>query len=124
MEWDDIDYPKDNQENGKLRTWDQYLFKSCMFFFIFVLAFIISLYTFAALNIAGHSSSHMDGIGFIIVFAAMFECIIAIPLILLLVVVYFRTEKGSYIEKIKFTSKREYLLPIVVASIFGLMTTL
>ena len=124
MGWDDIDDPKDNQENGKLRTWDQSLFKLCMFLFIFVLAFIISLYIFAAINIMGHSSGYMDGIGFIIVFAAMFECIIAIPLILSLVGVYFRTEKGRYIEKIKFTSKMEYLLPICLASIFGLMATL
>ena len=91
MGWDDIDDPKNNQESTNLRTWDQYLFKLCMFFFIFVLAFIFSLYIFAAMNIAGHSSGHMDGIGFILVFAAMFECIIAIPLILSLVVIYFRT---------------------------------
>ena len=124
MGWDDIHAPEDNQESSKLRTWDQYLFKSCMFFFIFVLAFIISLYIFAAINIMGHSSGYMDGIGFVIVLAFYALCVIAIPLILSLVVVYFRTEKGRYIEKIKFTSKMEYLLPIGIASIFGLMTTL
>ena len=110
MGWNDIDDPKDNQESSELRTWDQYLFKLCMFFFIFVLAFIFSLYIFAAMNIAGHSSGHIDGIGFFIVYAFILECIIGILLILSLIVVYFRTEKGRYIEKIKFTSKMEYLL--------------
>ena len=88
------------------------------------MAFIVSLFIFAAINIAGHSSGYMDGIGFVIVYAFMLECIIAIPLILSLVVVYFRTEKGGFVEKIKFTSKWDYLLPIGIASIFGLMTTL
>ena len=124
MGWNDIDDPKDNQESSQLRTWDQYLFKLCMFFFIFVLAFIFSLYIFTAMNIAGHSSGHIDGIGFFIVYAFILECIIGILLILSLIVVYFRTEKGRYIEKIKFTSKMEYLLPICLASIFGLMATL
>ena len=124
MGWDDIDDPKDNQENGKLRTWDQYLFKFIIFLFIFVLAFIISLFVFASINIARHSSGYMDGIGSVIVYAFMLECIIAIPLILSLVVVYFRTGKGGFVEKIKFTSKWEYLLPLGIASIFGLMTTL
>ena len=72
MGWDDIDDPKDNQESSELRTWDQYLLKLCMFLFIFVLAFIISLYIFAAINIMEHSSGYMDGIGFIIVFRVDF----------------------------------------------------
>ena len=72
MGWNDIDDPKDNQESSELRTWDQYLFKLCMFFFIFVLAFIFSLYIFTAMNIAGHSSGHIDGIGFFIVYAFMY----------------------------------------------------
>ena len=66
----------------------------------------------------------MDGIGFIIVYAAILECIIAILLILSLVMVFFRTEKGRYLEKIKFTSKWGYLIPIGTASIFGLIATL
>ena len=76
------------------------------------------------MNIAGHSSGHIDGIGFFIVYAFILECIIGILLILSLIVVYFRTEKGRYIEKIKFTSKMEYLLPIGIASVFGLMAAL
>ena len=124
MGWNEIVDPKDNQKSSELRTWDQYLFKLCMFFFIFVLDFIFSLYIFAAMNIAAHSSGHIDGIGFFIVYAFILECIIGILLILSLIVVYFRTEKGRYIEKIKFTSKMEYLLPIGIASIFGLMAAL
>ena len=112
MGWDDINNPKDIQKSSKLRTWNQYLLKFIIFLFIFVLALIISLFIFVAINIAGHSSGYMDGIGFVIVYAFMLECVIAIPLILSLIVVYFRTEKSRYVEKIKFTSKWEYLLPI------------
>ena len=124
MVWDDINNPEDNQKRSKLRTWDQYLFKFIIFLFIFVLTFIISLLYFAQINFAGHNSAYMDGIGFIIVYAAILEFIIAILLILSLVVVFFRTEKGRYLEKIKCTSKWEYLLTIGIASIFGLMATL
>ena len=118
----DIDDPKDNQESRKLRTWDQSLFIYFRSPFIFVLAFIISLFIFGAINLAGPGES--AGLGFIIVYAAMLECIIAIPLILSIVVIYFRTAKGEFFEKIKFKSKREYLLPIGIASILGLMATL
>ena len=124
MVWDDINNPNDNQKRSKLTTWDQLLFIFFRFLFIFVLTFIISLLIFANINIAGHNSGYMDGIGVIIVYAAILECIIAILLILSLVVVFFRTEKGRYLEKIKFTSKWEYLLTIGVAIIFGLMATL
>ena len=124
MVWDDINNPNDNQKRSKLTTWDQLLFIFFRFLFIFVLTFIISLLIFANINIAGHNSGYMDGIGFIIIYAAILECIIAILLILSLVVVFFRTEKGRYLEKIKFTSKWEYLLTIGVAIIFGLMATL
>jgi hypothetical protein len=124
MVWNDINNPEDNQKRSKFTTWDQILFIFFRFLFIFVLTFIISLLIFANINIAGHNSGYMDGIGFIIVYAAILECIIAILLILSLVMVFFRTEKGRYLEKIKFTSKWEYLLPIGIASIFGLMATL
>ena len=123
MVWDEINNPEDNQKRSKLTTWDQLLFIFFRFLFIFVLTFIISLLIFANINIAGHNSGYM-GFGFIIVYAAILECIIAILLILSLVMVFFRTEKGRYLEKIKFTSKWEYLLPIGIASIFGLMATL
>ena len=57
-------------------------------------------------EMGGHMiTGHIDGIGFFIVYAFILECIIGILLILSLIVVYFRTEKGRYIEKIKFTSK-------------------
>ena len=123
MGWDDIHDPKDNQESSKLRTWDQYLFKFIMFLFIFILAFIISLIIFATINIAGHSPSYMDGIGFVIVLAFYALCVIAIPLILSFLVVYFRTEKGGVVKG-HFTTKWEYLLPICIAGILGLMATL
>ena len=64
---------------------------------------------FSDIYIEGWRSPLKSGIGFFIAFAFMLECIIAIPLILSLVVVYFRTEKGGFVEKIKFTSKWEYL---------------
>ena len=123
MGWDDIHDPKDNQESSKLRTWDQYLFKFIMFLFIFILAFIISLIIFADINIAGHSPSYMAGIGFFIVLAFYALCVIAIPLILSFLVVYFRTEKGGVVKG-HFTTKWEYLLPICIAGILGLMATL
>ena len=123
MGWDDIHDPKDNQESSKLRTWDQYLFKFIMFLFIFILAFIISLIIFADINIAGHSPSYMAGIGFFVVLAFYALCVIAIPLILSFLVVYFRTEKGGVVKG-HFTTKWEYLLPICIAGIFGFRITL
>ena len=123
MGWDDIHAPEDNQESSKLRTWDQYLFKFIMFLFIFILAFIISLIIFATINIAGHSPSYMDGIGFVIVLAFYALCVIAIPLILSFLVVYVRAGKRGVIKG-HFTTKWEYLLPICIAGILGLMATL
>ena len=123
MGWDDIHAPEDNQESSKLRTWDQYLFKFIMFLFIFILALFISLIIFATINIAGHSPSYMAGIGFFVVLAFYALCVIAIPLILSFLVVYFRTEKGGVVKG-HFTTKWEYLLPICIAGIFGFMITL